>query len=31
LDIDDLIVRVRRVLSREDEGEDFDQGSLFVS
>ena len=31
LDIDDLIMRVRRVLSREDEGEDFDQGSLFVS
>jgi hypothetical protein len=31
LDIDDLILRARRVLSREDEGDDFDQGSLFTS
>ena len=31
LDIDDLILRVRRVLSREDENEEFDQGSLFTS
>ncbi len=31
LDIDDLILRVRKVLSREDEEEDFDQGSLFLS
>ena len=30
LDIDDLILRVRRMLSREDEGGDFDQGSLFT-
>jgi hypothetical protein len=31
LDIDDLILRARRVLSREDEGGEFDQGSLFTS
>jgi len=31
LDIDDLILRIRRVLSREEELEDFDQGSLFTS
>jgi hypothetical protein len=31
LDIDDLIMRIRRLLSREEEGEDFDQGSLFTS
>ena len=31
LDIDDLILRIRRVLSREEEVEDFDQGSLFTS
>jgi hypothetical protein len=31
LDIDDLILRVRRVLSREDESDEFDQGSLFTS
>jgi hypothetical protein len=30
LDIDDLILRVRRLLSREEEGEVFDQGSLFA-
>ncbi len=30
LDIDDLILRIRRVLSREEEAEDFDQGSLFA-
>lgn len=29
LDIDEIILRVRRLLSREEEGEDFDQGSLF--
>ncbi len=31
LDMDDLILRVRRVLSREEEGDEFDQGSLFAS
>lgn len=31
LDIDDLIVRTRRLLSHEDDGDDFDQGSLFTS
>ncbi len=31
LDIDDLILRVRRVLSREEEGDEYDQGSLFAS
>jgi hypothetical protein len=31
LDIDDLILRVRRILSREEEGDEFDQGSLFSS
>ncbi len=30
LDIDDMIIRIRRLLSREDEKEDFDQGSLFT-
>ncbi|MBC7229509.1 MAG: hypothetical protein H5T74_03835 [Actinobacteria bacterium] len=29
LDIDDLVVRIRRVLTREDEEEEYDQGSLF--
>jgi len=29
LDIDDLVVRIRRVLAREDEEEEYDQGSLF--
>ncbi len=29
-DMDDLAVRIRRTLSREDEGEDYDQGSLFA-
>ena len=31
LDIDDLIKRVRRILSREEEGDEFDQGSLFAT
>jgi len=31
LDIDDLIMRTRRLLSHEAEAEDFDQGSLFTS
>ncbi|NPV60501.1 MAG: hypothetical protein HPY75_12695 [Actinobacteria bacterium] len=31
LDIDDLVVRIRRVLAREDEEEEYDQGSLFSS
>lgn len=31
LDIDDLVSRVRRTLSREEEGEEYDQGSLFTS
>jgi hypothetical protein len=31
LDMDDLILKVRRMLSREEEDEDFDQGSLFMS
>ncbi len=29
LDIDDLVVRIRRVLAREDEEEEYEQGSLF--
>ncbi len=29
LDIDDLVVRIRRVLAREEEDEEYDQGSLF--
>ena len=31
LDLDELILRARRTLSREDEGGEFDQGSLFTS
>jgi len=31
LDIDDLIMRTRRLLSHEGEPDDFDQGSLFTS
>jgi hypothetical protein len=31
LDIDEMIMRIRRLLSREEEEEDFDQGSLFTS
>jgi hypothetical protein len=31
LDIDEMIIRIRRILSREEEEEDFDQGSLFTS
>lgn len=30
LDLDELILRTRRMLSREEEDEDFDQGSLFT-
>jgi hypothetical protein len=30
LDIDDMIIRIRRLLSREDDKEEFDQGSLFT-
>lgn len=28
-DIDDLILRIRRTLSRDTEGDEYDQGSLF--
>jgi hypothetical protein len=31
LDIDEMIIKIRRLLSREEEEEDFDQGSLFAS
>jgi hypothetical protein len=31
LDIDELIVRIQRLLSREEDADDFDQGSLFTS
>jgi len=31
LDIDEMIMRIRRLLSREEEEDDFDQGSLFTS
>ena len=31
LDLDEMIIRIRRLLSREEEEEDFDQGSLFTS
>jgi len=31
LDIDEMIMKIRRLLSREEEEEDFDQGSLFTS
>ena len=31
LDLDDLILRARRILSREEEGGEYEQGSLFTS
>ena len=31
LDIDEMIIKIRRLLSREEEEEDFDQESLFTS
>jgi hypothetical protein len=30
LDLDDIAARIRRVLAREDEGEELDQGALFT-
>ncbi|MBC7247867.1 MAG: hypothetical protein H5T73_08815 [Actinobacteria bacterium] len=30
LDLDDIASRIRRVLAREDEGEELDQGALFT-